>query len=227
MKRGLHACLTGSLTVIQPKNDAIPANLRARAAGVSVWISDGEAMSKYQGAASRHLFMLAGIVCGCLGLTMTTSAQRHGAQSDQGVRYAWADVLRVDPVHERVQVREPREECDDNDYRYSRDADHSAAGTVIGALVGGALGNTLGKGDGRRAATVAGAVVGGAVGHSTGSRQSAYSAPRCHIVDTVGEESRLIGYDVQYRYRGDVYGSRLQNDPGDRIRVRVIVEPAE
>jgi hypothetical protein len=32
---------------------------------------------------------------------------------------------------------------------------------------------------------------------------------------------------VQYRYRGDVYGSRLGFDPGDRVRVRVSVEPAE
>ncbi len=34
---------------------------------------------------------------------------------------------------------------------------------VVGALVGGALGNTVGHGDGRRAATVVGAVAGGAV----------------------------------------------------------------
>ena len=38
-------------------------------------------------------------------------------------------------------------------------------GTIIGAVAGGLLGNTVGKGDGRKAATVAGAVAGGAVGH--------------------------------------------------------------
>lgn len=37
---------------------------------------------------------------------------------------------------------------------------------IIGAVVGGALGNTIGSGDGRRAATVAGAVVGGAVANN-------------------------------------------------------------
>lgn len=37
---------------------------------------------------------------------------------------------------------------------------------VVGALVGGALGNTVGHGDGRRAATVVGAVAGGAVANN-------------------------------------------------------------
>ena len=36
---------------------------------------------------------------------------------------------------------------------------------VVGALIGGALGNQVGKGDGRKAATVAGAVAGGVVGN--------------------------------------------------------------
>ncbi len=38
-------------------------------------------------------------------------------------------------------------------------------GTVLGAIVGGALGNQIGKGDGRKAATIVGALAGGAVGH--------------------------------------------------------------
>src|SRR5512141_608656 len=43
---------------------------------------------------------------------------------------------------------------------------HLGAGTAIGAIAGGVLGNTVGKGDGRKAATVGGAVAGGAIGHS-------------------------------------------------------------
>lgn len=37
---------------------------------------------------------------------------------------------------------------------------------IVGAVVGGALGNTVGRGDGRRAATVVGAVAGGAVANN-------------------------------------------------------------
>src|SRR5436309_2860578 len=47
---------------------------------------------------------------------------------------------------------------------------HYGGGTVVGALVGGALGNTVGKGNGRTAATVVGAVAGGAVGHHVEER---------------------------------------------------------
>ena len=42
---------------------------------------------------------------------------------------------------------------------------HLGAGTAIGAIAGGVLGNQVGKGDGRTAATVGGAVAGGAIGH--------------------------------------------------------------
>ena len=42
---------------------------------------------------------------------------------------------------------------------------HLGAGTAIGAIAGGVLGNQVGKGNGRTAATVGGAVAGGAIGH--------------------------------------------------------------
>lgn len=42
---------------------------------------------------------------------------------------------------------------------------HLGAGTALGAIAGGVLGSTVGKGDGRTAATVGGAVAGGAIGH--------------------------------------------------------------
>lgn len=42
---------------------------------------------------------------------------------------------------------------------------HLGAGTAIGAIAGGVLGNQVGKGNGKTAATVGGAVAGGAIGH--------------------------------------------------------------
>ena len=46
-------------------------------------------------------------------------------------------------------------------------SNHVGGGTILGAIVGGALGNQVGKGDGRKAATIAGALAGGAIGHNT------------------------------------------------------------
>lgn len=145
-------------------------------------------------------------------------------------KVAWADVLRVDPIYGRVQTSNPREECDDVPVERGADNGNKAAGTVLGAIVGGVLGNTVGKGDGRKAATVAGAVAGGAIGHRAAEGDDRYygdTERHCRMVNDVAEERRVVAYDVQYRYRGDVFMSRLNYDPGDRLRVRVSIEPVE
>ena len=36
---------------------------------------------------------------------------------------------------------------------------------------------------------------------------------------------RIVAYDVEYSYKGDTYMSRLRQDPGNRLRVRVTVVP--
>ena len=158
------------------------------------------------------------------------SAQDRNYDDHGNVKVAWADVLRVDPIYDRVQTSTPREICDDIPVERRVDNGNKAAGTVIGAIVGGVLGSTVGKGDGRKAATVAGAVVGGAVGNNVAQGGETYYSDterRCRLVHDVREERRVVAYDVQYRYRGDVYMSRLDYDPGDRLRVRVSITPAE
>jgi uncharacterized protein YcfJ len=149
--------------------------------------------------------------------------------SADNVHYGWADVLRVDPVYASVQVERPRQQCYEQPV-VRQERGNGTAGTVLGAVIGGVLGNTIGKGDGRKAATVAGAVVGGAVGNSAAHRNDADypdSVTRCDEVRAVSNERQLVGYDVEYRYRGEVYLSRLNYDPGERLRVRVAVSPAD
>jgi uncharacterized protein YcfJ len=152
---------------------------------------------------------------------------------DENARLVYADVLRVDPLYETVRVNEPREECYDAEVtRQSGRYENTTAGTIVGALVGGALGNQVGKGDGRKAATIAGAVIGGAVGREADasnnpSRSSRGVETRCRVVESGYDERRIVGYDVEYRYRGEVFYSRLGYDPGEKLRVRVSVEPAD
>jgi len=149
--------------------------------------------------------------------------------NQDGISYAYADVLRVDPIYEHVRTTRPREECYDERVTHEGRRDTTGA-TVLGAIVGGALGNQVGKGDGRKAATIAGAVAGGAIGHNASKnsgRDYETTETRCRIVDGGYEERQITGYDVEYRYRGEVYSSRLNYDPGDRLRVRVEVVPVE
>jgi uncharacterized protein YcfJ len=145
----------------------------------------------------------------------------------ENVSFAYADVLRSSPVYEIFRTSEPREECYDE--RVQRQGGNPAGGAVLGAIIGGALGNQVGKGDGRDAATVAGAVIGGAIGHNQASRNTGGTVVerRCRVVEDSREERRLVGFDVEYRYRGEVYLSRLDYDPGDKLRVRVSVAPAD
>ncbi|MGA8277409.1 MAG: glycine zipper 2TM domain-containing protein [Rhodanobacteraceae bacterium] len=178
----------------------------------------------------RCRYMHAIVAALALSATFATSAQDDRQSDSDNVKYSWADVLRVDPVYETVQVPTPRRECEDVTVTRHDDHGNNVGGTVLGAIVGGVLGHQVGKGDGRKAATVAGAVAGGAIGNEIASRDDDYypdDQRRCHVVDSVRDERRIAGYDVQYRYRGDVYASRLGYDPGERIRVRISIQPAE
>jgi outer membrane lipoprotein SlyB len=84
---------------------------------------------------------------------------------------------------------------------------------VVGALVGGALGNTVGHGDGRRAATVVGAVAGGAVANDLTRDNRRYDLYRIDVhmnngdmysFDQQDHESLRQGSPVQVR-DGHVY----------------------
>lgn len=153
----------------------------------------------------------------------------------ENVSYAYADVLRVDPVYHTTIVREPREQCREEAVTYrERSGGDATGGTVLGAIIGGAIGNKVGHGDGRRAATVAGAVIGGAIGRdidkNNGSQPGReYQGVRenCRIVEVESERREVAGYDVEYRYRGEMFMSRLNYDPGERLRIRVAISPVE
>jgi outer membrane lipoprotein SlyB len=82
----------------------------------------------------------------------------------------------------------------------------AGGGTLLGAIVGGALGNQVGKGDGRKAATIAGAVIGGAIGHEA---------------EKDGRPTRR-GFEISVRMQDGRVARFLQPDPfglrqGDRV----------
>jgi uncharacterized protein YcfJ len=101
--------------------------------------------------------------------------------------------------------------------------DGLTGGTVAGAIVGGALGNQAGKGDGRKLATVAGAIAGGYAGREIDRRHEggdivARSEQQCETQNV--STTQVIGYDIAYREPdGDVLTKRMQSAQavGDRI----------
>jgi uncharacterized protein YcfJ len=153
------------------------------------------------------------------------------AAGDDSAHYGWADVLRVDPVYGVTRTEVPQQTCY-NQTVVQQNPGNTTGGTILGAVVGGVLGNTIGRGGGRVAATAVGAVAGGAVGGQIAANsgsQTAQTVTNCQPTGgtVVSEQRRIMGYDVEYRYRGEVYVSRLSYDPGERLRVRVSVTPAD
>jgi uncharacterized protein YcfJ len=141
------------------------------------------------------------------------------------VMFSWANVLHVAPVYAEVRVPQMVEHCDQ--YERQGGSAGSAGAAMIGALIGGVIGNQVGSGNGRRAATAAGAIAGGAIGHRAGGRddEPIRTESRCRMVEEHVLEQQLVGYDVEYRYRDDVFMSRLDYHPGDRVKIRIAVSP--
>lgn len=146
-------------------------------------------------------------------------------------RFADNGYLRQECWNERTNGYESGYYRDQNGRLYRGDS--TANGTLLGAVIGGALGNQVGKGDGRTAATVAGAVIGGMVGNNVDrNHQSGYAneyrdqsgvVRRCRQVSDNG--GRFGGYDVTYRYAGQTYHALMNYRPSRTMRVMVQVRP--
>jgi uncharacterized protein YcfJ len=170
-----------------------------------------------------------------------------GYAHDGGAYNDMARVLSVEPIVERGQQPVNRQECWNEPaptYAYGDRYPQprtSGGGAVIGAIVGGALGNTVGHGDDRQVATVLGAVVGGAIGNGVERqnirRQDAYygrnpqagyathDVRRCRTVSDYQPNEQVVGYRVNYEYGGRQYQTVTDYHPGDRMPVQVAVTP--
>ncbi len=175
----------------------------------------------------RHTLIAISIAVPLLAVGGNAAGQsRDGVRHADASSYGVATVLSATPAWETVRAGGQQQVCDDDGYYRRDNQGKKNTGTVIGALVGGALGNTVGKGDGRKAATIAGAVAGGAIGRHAASDGGSYGQ-NCHYEDVDREERRPAGFDVEYNYKGDIYVTRMSYDPGNRVRVRVTVVPED
>jgi uncharacterized protein YcfJ len=163
--------------------------------------------------------MLVGAVLGAVGVTAGGAVATYSLIG--GPEYA--EVLAVKPIKETIKT--PRQVCEDVTITRQKPVkdQHQIAGTAIGAVVGGLLGNQVGGGTGKKIATVAGAVGGGYAGNKVQENMQAgdtYTATetRCDTVTDVSE--KLVGYDVKYQLDGKEGQVRMASDPGNRIPVK-------
>lgn len=157
----------------------------------------------------------------------------------------YAKVTAVEPIYQTVRQEVPREQCwnervqvSDNHYRGGHQ--RSSTPTLVGALVGGALGNELGHHKrNKQVGAVVGALLGGSIGRDIqrqhhreqyrghGQHVSYRTEQHCETVYETETEQQLVGYQVDYKYRGHFYQTETARHPGERLRVQVAVTPVE
>ena len=135
----------------------------------------------------------------------------------------FAEVLGVEPVTEVIKT--PREVCKDVTVTRQKPVQdqHRIAGTAVGAVVGGLLGNQVGGGTGKKIATVAGAVGGGYAGNQVQERMQAgdtYTTTETRCSTVTDTHDKIVGYDVKYDLNGQIGTVRMDREPGNRIPVQ-------
>lgn len=140
----------------------------------------------------------------------------------------YARVVAVEPMVERVRYSVPVRDCW-VEGRERRPVDRTGA-AIVGGAVGAVIGNSIGHGDGRRAATIGGALVGAVLGNEAargdarrGSRYQEVERCRTRYEDRFDE--RVSSYRVTYLYNGRRGVTHLPYEPGRFIRVAVDVHP--
>ena len=111
----------------------------------------------------------------------------------------------------------------------------STMATVIGGVLGAAIGSQVGGGSARYATSAIGSMVGGIAGRQVYENahrpQRTASVTVCDPVPVdgryygTGNNAGVSAYDVTYEYGGRSYTTRTSYNPGSRIRVRVDVRP--
>lgn len=137
----------------------------------------------------------------------------------------YARVLDARPIYRSVAVEVPVESCRVETVAYNeRRGGDSFGGTVVGGLIGAAIGKEIGHSG---HATAAGGLIGAAIGNDIGSgsrRVTRYEDREvCSHHYRTEYERELVGYDVSYRYNGRIYHTETRRHPGDRIPVDVAI----
>ncbi len=127
-----------------------------------------------------------------------------------------ARVISSTPVVQQVSV--PQQVC--SMQPMITQGPNSGAGSVMGALAGGAMGNAIGDGGGRALATMIGLVGGAIVGNNIeGNRNQVQNVQQCGTQTSY--ENRTTHYNVVYEYADRQHTIQMPSDPGPYVRLQV------
>ena len=139
----------------------------------------------------------------------------------------YATVTSVEKVYKQYRTEEPYQECYIKETLQNQ-GDGSATNEIMGAILGGAIGNQFGEGDGKEVMTLAGIVLGASMANdaeranSTG--QVVVSQEVCETKVKKSIERRLSHYLVHIDYEGrDLAFTSKKRPYDDVIKVKVTV----
>jgi|TARA_B110000971_G_C19983048_1_gene488264 uncharacterized protein YcfJ len=143
----------------------------------------------------------------------------------------YATITKVKPNYENISINVPVTQCYDVEIPiYGRRQGHASTGdTIVGAIIGGALGNQVGNGRGKDAATVLGAIIGADVANKRNHSQQVITGYRnerqCEQVNHYETQSRIKNYRITFEWNGTRGTSYTYNNyrVGDRIPVIVSI----
>lgn len=104
-------------------------------------------------------------------------------------------------------------------------SNHSAAGSIVGGIAGALLGSQVGGGSGKTAATAAGGLAGVLIGDRVANpgqqvtQSGSQQVRRCR--DVQHSRDVINGYNVTYRYNGQLATVKLPYKPGKTVSVGV------
>jgi len=139
----------------------------------------------------------------------------------------YATVTSVEKVYKQYRTEEPYQECYIKETLQNQ-GDGSATNEIMGAILGGAIGNQFGEGEGKEVMTLAGIVLGASMANdaeranSTG--QVVVSQEVCETKVKKSIERRLSHYLVHIDYEGrDLAFTSKKRPYDDVIKVKVTV----
>jgi uncharacterized protein YcfJ len=132
-------------------------------------------------------------------------------------------------------VKTPRQDCHDEQVTRTKPARDSnrLVGTAAGAVVGGLIGHAFGGGNGKVLTTVAGAAAGGYAGNRIEHKMqqgNTYSTTEQRCTTVYDSTQVPAGYDVLYVLDGDEHHVHMDHDPGSHLPVKdghVVIESAQ
>jgi len=139
----------------------------------------------------------------------------------------YATVTSVEKAYKQYMTEEPYQECYIKETLQNQ-GDGSATNEIMGAILGGAIGNQFGEGEGKEVMTLAGIVLGASMANdaekanSTG--QVVVSQEVCETKVRQSIEKRLSHYLVHIDYEGrDLTFTSKKRPYDDVIKVKVTV----